>query len=75
MRLAKYLAHCGVASRRGAEQMIGHGVVRVGGEKVTDPARDVDASSGVTVNGVEVLPEPHEVWAVNKPRERHLDRP
>jgi 23S rRNA pseudouridine2605 synthase len=67
MRLAKYLAHCGVASRRGAEQLIGHGVVRVGGEKVTDPARDVDASSGVTVNGVEVLPEPHEVWALNKP--------
>lgn len=67
MRLAKYLAHCGVASRRGAEQLIGHGVVRVGGEKVTDPARDVDASSGVTVNGVEVMPEPHEVWALNKP--------
>ncbi len=67
MRLAKYLAHCGVASRRGAEQLIGHGVVRVGGEKVTDPARDVDASSGVTVNGVAVMPEPHEVWALNKP--------
>lgn len=67
MRLAKYLAHCGVASRRGAEQLIGHGVVAVGGQRVTDPARDVDASSGVTVNGVEVLPEPHEVWALNKP--------
>lgn len=67
MRLAKYLAHCGVASRRGAEHLIGHGVVTIAGERVTDPARDVDATSGVAVNGTEVLPEPHEVWALNKP--------
>ncbi len=67
MRLAKYLAHCGVDSRRGAEKLIAHGVVTVGGERVTDPARDVDASSGVEVNGTPVLPEPHEVWMVNKP--------
>jgi len=67
MRLAKYLAHCGVASRRGAEQLISHGVVSIGGEKVLDPARDVDAHSGVTVNGKAVLPEPHEVWALHKP--------
>lgn len=67
MRLAKYLAHCGVASRRGAEQLIAHGVVSVGGERATDPARDVDVDSGVTVNGTVVLPEPHEVWALNKP--------
>jgi 23S rRNA pseudouridine2605 synthase len=67
MRLAKYLAHCGVASRRGAEKLIAHGVVTVGGERVTDPARDVEADSGVAVNGEPVLPEPHEVWALNKP--------
>lgn len=69
MRLAKYLAHCGVDSRRGAEKLIAHGVVTVGGERVTDPARDVDASSGVAVNGAAVLPEPHEVWALNKPED------
>ncbi len=67
MRLAKYLAHSGVASRRGAEHLISHGVVSIDGERVTDPARDVDVSSGVTVNGAAVLPEPHEVWALNKP--------
>ena len=32
MRLAKYLAHCGVASRRRAEELIAAGRVRVGGE-------------------------------------------
>src|SRR5215218_6376011 len=67
MRLAKYLAHCGVASRRRAEELIAAGRVTVAGEKVTDPARDVDAGSGVAVNGRAVRPEPHEVWLLNKP--------
>jgi 23S rRNA pseudouridine2605 synthase len=43
------------------------GVVTVGGEVVTDPARDVDAGSDVRVNGAPVGAETHEVWAVNKP--------
>jgi 23S rRNA pseudouridine2605 synthase len=68
VRLAKYLAHAGVASRRAAERLIADGKVRVGGEVVTDPARDVDEGSGVEVNGLLVEPEPREVWAVNKPK-------
>ena len=67
MRLAKYLAHAGVASRRAAEKLIADGRVRVGGEVVTDPARDVDERSEVEVNGSRVAPEPVEVWALNKP--------
>jgi 23S rRNA pseudouridine2605 synthase len=67
LRLAKYLAHGGVASRRAAEEMIAAGRVRVGGEVVTDPARDVDESSAVTIDGRRVEPEPREVWAVHKP--------
>ena len=67
MRLAKYLAHGGVASRRASEKMIAGGRVRVGGRVVTDPARDVDGSIEVTVDGRPVQPEEHEVWAVNKP--------
>jgi 23S rRNA pseudouridine2605 synthase len=67
VRLAKYLAHAGVASRRAAEELIAAGRVRVAGEVVTDPARDVDESSEVEVNGRPVAPEPREVWAVNKP--------
>ena len=67
MRLAKYLAHCGVASRRAAEEIVAAGRVTVAGEVVTDPARDVDESSGVAVDGGAVAPEPREVWAVHKP--------
>lgn len=67
MRLAKFLAHGGVASRRKAEVIIGKGMVTVGGEVVTDPARDVGADDDVRVNGAAVGTEAREVWAVNKP--------
>jgi 23S rRNA pseudouridine2605 synthase len=67
MRLAKYLAHCGVASRRRAEELIAAGRVTVAGDRVTDPARDVDETSGVAVGGHPVRPEPREVWMLNKP--------
>lgn len=67
MRLAKFLAHGGVASRRKAEQIIGKGMVTVGGEVVTDPARDVGEGDDVRVNGDPVGAEAREVWAVNKP--------
>jgi 23S rRNA pseudouridine2605 synthase len=67
VRLAKYLAHAGVASRRAAEELIAAGKVTVGGEVVADPARDVGEGSDVRVNGNAVQPEPLEVWAVNKP--------
>lgn len=67
MRLVKYLAHAGVASRRAAEELIAAGEVTVGGEVMTDPARDVGEGSDVRVNGERVEPEPREVWALNKP--------
>jgi len=67
VRLAKYLAHSGVASRRAAEELISAGRVSVGPEVVTDPARDVDEASGVAVDGRPVGPEPREVHVLNKP--------
>ena len=68
MRLAKFLAHAGVASRRAAEGLIAEGRVSVAGDTVTDPAREVDESSAVAVDGRSVQPEPREVYALNKPR-------
>jgi 23S rRNA pseudouridine2605 synthase len=67
VRLAKYLAHAGVASRRAAERLIAEGRVTVGGGVADDPAQDVDESSGVEVDGRAVAPEPREVYALNKP--------
>jgi 23S rRNA pseudouridine2605 synthase len=65
MRLAKFLAHAGVASRRGAEEIVRAGRVTVAGEVVTDPARDVE--EGVAVDGRPVSEEALVVYAVNKP--------
>ena len=67
MRLAKFLAHSGVASRRAAERLIAEGRVTVGGERADDPARDVDETSDVRFDGERVGPEPHVVYALNKP--------
>jgi 23S rRNA pseudouridine2605 synthase len=68
MRLAKFLAHAGVASRRASERLIAEGRVTVGAEVVTDPARDVDERSGVAVDGEPLgrVEEPV-VYALNKP--------
>jgi 23S rRNA pseudouridine2605 synthase len=68
MRLGKYLAHAGVASRRAAEKLIADGRVTIDGRTVTDPARSVDAYSRVTVDGRPLRgAEPRVVYAVNKP--------
>jgi 23S rRNA pseudouridine2605 synthase len=68
MRLAKYLAHAGVASRRSAEALIASGRVSVEGQLVTDPARDVDEHSRVALDGRPLAgPEPRVLYAVHKP--------
>jgi 23S rRNA pseudouridine2605 synthase len=67
MRLVKFLAHAGVASRRAADGILAAGRVTVDGETVTNPAMDVDESNVVEVDGRRVEPEPLEVHALNKP--------
>lgn len=69
MRLAKYLAHAGVASRRASEEIVRAGRVTVGGVRVTDPARDVDEHSGVEVDGIPIEgAEDRVVYVLNKPK-------
>ncbi|MDQ3850317.1 MAG: rRNA pseudouridine synthase [Actinomycetota bacterium] len=68
MRLGKFLAHAGVASRRAAEDIVRAGRVSVGGQVVTDPARDVDADSAVAVDGRHLQgAEERMVFVVHKP--------
>jgi 23S rRNA pseudouridine2605 synthase len=68
MRLAKFLATAGVASRRGAEEIVRAGRVTVGGLVVEDPARDVGPGDEVALDGEPVRAETDRVvYAVNKP--------
>lgn len=68
MRLQKYLAACGVASRRGAEQIIAEGRVCVNGETVTEMGVKIRAKDRVTVDGAAVKPEKNKYYIMlNKP--------
>jgi 23S rRNA pseudouridine2605 synthase len=68
MRLAKFLATAGVASRRAAEEIVRSGRVTVDGETVTDPARDVTDEASVQVDGAAVTPASDRVvYILNKP--------
>jgi len=67
MRLAKFLAHAGVASRRKAAEIVRSGRVSVDGQRELDPARQIEAElvrlDGTAIEG----PEERVVYAVNKP--------
>ena len=71
IRLNKYLAMCGVASRRKADELIQQGRVEVNGKVITqlgvkiNPQKDI-----VTVDGKPVKPEEKLVYIVlNKPKD------
>ncbi len=70
MRLQKFLARAGVASRRGAEELIGAGRVRVNGAAVAEMGTKVDPERDVVeVDGARVLPPAGErtVLMLHKP--------
>ncbi|MGN0778985.1 MAG: pseudouridine synthase [Aristaeellaceae bacterium] len=69
MRLQKYLALSGVASRRASEKLIAEGHVAVNGQVITEMGVQVDeVSDRVTVDGVPVhLEEEKHYLAYNKP--------
>ena len=68
MRLAKYIAHAGVASRRAAEILIAEGRVSVDGQTVTDPARDVTADHQIALDGQTLAgAEPRVHYLLHKP--------
>ena len=68
MRLNKYIAHAGVASRRKADTLIAGGNVRVNGITVREMGYDVLPDDRVEVNGISVSPDTKTICvALNKP--------
>ena len=69
MRLAKYLAHAGVASRRASEELDHEPArVTVDGHTVTDPATDVDGTERIAVDGEPIHRRTRVVYMLNKPK-------
>ena len=68
VRIAKFIADCGVASRRGAEKLIADGAVQINGNVITDPVHFVDEGDVVLVNGKPIQArENTELYAFHKP--------
>jgi 23S rRNA pseudouridine2605 synthase len=70
MPLNKYIAHCGVCSRRDAAEVVKSGKVKVNGELITEPGHKVSTDDTVTVAGKKVHPVKNLVYILlNKPKD------
>ena len=69
IRLQRYLAHCGLGSRRACEDLIRTGRVTVNGESITEMGVSVDPEVvTIHVDGALVTPEPKVYLALHKPK-------
>ena len=67
MRLNKFLAACGVASRRDCDELIKQGRVKING-KVASLGMEADEGDEVTVDGNKVVLKKNEYYILNKPK-------
>ena len=69
-RLNKYIAHCGIASRRKAAEIIASGQVKVNGQVVIESGYKVQPDDVVSYQGKDVKPEVQKVYLlINKPKD------
>lgn len=68
MRINKYIAHAGVASRRKAEELIKKGLVTINGQVVTELATTVKSGDVVEVSDSPIYNEEKVYYLLNKPR-------
>ncbi|MDD3776535.1 MAG: pseudouridine synthase [Actinomycetota bacterium] len=67
IRISKYLADCGLGSRRKCENLVLEGKVTVNGDPVKELFYKVSSQDQVLLEGKPVNPEPKIVIALNKP--------
>ncbi len=69
MRLNKYVAHCGVCSRRQAADLVKEGAVTVNGKTVLEPFYQMQEGDVVRHKGKVIRPEERKVYLLlNKPK-------
>jgi 23S rRNA pseudouridine2605 synthase len=69
MRLNKFLAHAGIASRRKADELIAGGKVKVNGEVITEMGYRVKAADKITFDEKRITPETKVYILLNKPKD------
>lgn len=68
MRINKYIAHAGVASRRKAEELIKQGLVTLNGQVITELSTLVKSGDIVEIEGSPIYNEEKVYYLLNKPR-------
>ena len=69
MRINKYLAHCGVASRRKSEKLILDGRISINGRIIMDLASIVEDGDKVTLDDNPIkIPQSFEYYILHKPK-------
>jgi 23S rRNA pseudouridine2605 synthase len=70
MPLNKFIAHCGVSSRRDAAEWVKQGKVKVNNETITEPGHKVSGKDEIKVNGKKVFLAKNLVYILlNKPKD------
>ena len=68
-RLNKYVAHCGICSRRKAAALVKEGKIKVNGVVMDNPAYIVQPGDKVSYQGKQIFPEKRMVYILmNKPK-------
>jgi len=70
MPLNKFIAHCGICSRRDAAELVKQGKVKVNNETMTEPGHKVSVKDEVKVNGKKIFLRRDLVYILlNKPKD------
>ncbi|MEO1515671.1 MAG: pseudouridine synthase [Bacteroidota bacterium] len=70
MALNKFVAHCGVASRRQSAELIRKGMVKVNEELITEPGHKLQKGDKVSYDGKVIQPESRNIYLLlNKPKD------
>jgi 23S rRNA pseudouridine2605 synthase len=68
VKIAKYLAACGVTSRRKAEELVKQGLISVNGKRMNDVAKRIDPiCDKITFRGSIMKPAAYAYYLLNKP--------
>ena len=69
IRLNKYVAHCGICSRRKADEYIKQGLVKVNGKLANEPGIRIKPTDEVQYKGEIIKPEVRRIYVLmNKPK-------
>jgi len=70
MPLNKFIAHCGICSRRDAAELVKLGKVKVNDEVITEPGHKISAKDEIKVNGKKISLAKNLVYILlNKPKD------